>query len=66
MLIGVDGGADALLEFGVDARHHHRRLRLGVRGALRCGAQLIVHGYTGGRAPGGERLDDMGLPYTVF
>jgi uncharacterized membrane-anchored protein len=34
--------------------------------ALRCGAQLIVHGYTDGRAPGAKRLDDLGLDYTVF
>ena len=30
VLIGVDGGADALLEHRPQARHHHRRLRLGV------------------------------------
>ncbi len=32
VLIGVDGGADALRELGLTARHHHRRLRLGERG----------------------------------
>lgn len=66
VVIGVDGGADALLELGVvpdliigdfDSVSEH---------ALRCGAQLIVHGYTDGRAPGAKRLDDLGLPYTVF
>ena len=31
VLIGVDGGADALLEVRPQARHHPRRLRLGVR-----------------------------------
>jgi uncharacterized membrane-anchored protein len=34
--------------------------------ALRCGAQLIVHGYAGGRAPGAERLDAEGVRYSVF
>ena len=28
--------------------------------ALRCGAALVVHGYPDGRAPGAERLDDLG------
>ena len=31
VLIGVDGGADALLELGLEADDHHRRLRLGQR-----------------------------------
>jgi uncharacterized membrane-anchored protein len=66
IVFGVDGGADALLELGVvpdmiigdfDSVSEH---------ALRCGAQLIVHGYTDGRAPGAKRLDDLDLPYTVF
>ena len=35
VLIGVDGGADALLEARPHARHHHRRLRLGVRARAR-------------------------------
>lgn len=66
VLIGVDGGADALLEIGAVPD-----LIIGdfdsVSGrALRCGAQLIVHGYTDGRAPGAKRLDDLGLPYSVF
>jgi uncharacterized membrane-anchored protein len=33
---------------------------------LRCGAELIVHGYRDGRAPGAERLEELGLPYTVM
>ena len=34
--------------------------------ALRSGARLIVHGYRDGAAPGGERLDDLGLEYEVY
>jgi uncharacterized membrane-anchored protein len=34
--------------------------------ALRCGATLVVHAYTDGRAPGAKRLDDLGLDYVVF
>jgi uncharacterized membrane-anchored protein len=33
--------------------------------ALRCGAELIVHAYPDGRAPGRDRLDAMGLVYKV-
>lgn len=66
VLIGVDGGADALLELG-----HTPDLIIGDMDsvspeALRCGASLVVHGYTDGRAPGGELLDEMGLDYEVF
>src|SRR3546814_11573078 len=34
--------------------------------ALRCGAELVVHGYKDGRAPGSERLDAMGLEHPVY
>src|SRR5205823_874992 len=33
--------------------------------ALRCGAELVVHAYPDGRAPGRERLDRLGLRYKV-
>lgn len=65
-LIAVDGGADALLEFG-----HRPEVIIGdfdsvSSTALQSNAELIVHGYPGGRAPGAERLDHLGIPYTVF
>jgi uncharacterized membrane-anchored protein len=34
--------------------------------ALRCGAELVVHGYADGRAPGSKRLDDLGLDHVVY
>lgn len=66
VLVGVDGGADALLAIG-----ERPDLIIGdfdsvSEDTLRCGAELMVHGYTDGRAPGAKRLDDLGLPYTVF
>ena len=64
--IGVDGGADALLEIGTVPDIIIGDFDSVSERALRCGAQLIVHGYTDGRAPGAKRLDDLGLPYTVF
>src|SRR3712207_9281243 len=33
--------------------------------ALRSGAELVVHAYPDGRAPGRDRLDALGLPYKV-
>jgi uncharacterized membrane-anchored protein len=65
-VIAVDGGADALLELGVVPDMIIGDFDSVTEGALRCGAQLIVHGYTDGRAPGAKRLDDLALPYTVF
>jgi uncharacterized membrane-anchored protein len=66
VVIGVDGGADALLEIGVVPDIIIGDFDSVSERALRCGAQLIVHGYTDGRAPGAKRLDDLSLPYTVF
>jgi uncharacterized membrane-anchored protein len=33
--------------------------------ALCCGAELIVHAYPDGRAPGAERLREAGLPHRI-
>jgi uncharacterized membrane-anchored protein len=65
VLIAVDGGADALLEAGykpdvivgdMDSVSDH---------ALRCGAELLVHGYRDGVAPGEERARELGVAYQV-
>jgi uncharacterized membrane-anchored protein len=66
VLIGVDGGADALLELGAVPDLIIGDFDSVSERALRCGAQLIVHGYADGRAPGSKRLDDLGLAHTVF
>jgi uncharacterized membrane-anchored protein len=65
VLIAVDGGADALLEAG-----HRPDVIVGDMDsisdkALRCGAELIVHGYRGGSAPGEGRARKLDLPYEV-
>jgi uncharacterized membrane-anchored protein len=81
VLVGVDGGADALLEAGY--RPHlivgdmdsvsEEALALGLRrrrGFLGIGrrlpVELVVHAYPGGHAPGKARLDQLGLPCTVI
>jgi uncharacterized membrane-anchored protein len=66
VLIGVDGGADALLEVGLKPDVIIGDFDSVSNAALRCGAQLIVHAYAGGKAPGAQRLDELGVPYTLF
>jgi uncharacterized membrane-anchored protein len=66
VLIGVDGGADALLALGLTPHIIIGDMDSVSESALRCGAELIVHAYAGGRAPGAERLRDMGLQHLLF
>ena len=66
LLIGVDGGADALLELGHTPDVIFGDMDSVTPRALRSGAALVVHGYTDGRAPGAELLDEMGLDHQVF
>ena len=66
LLIGVDGGADALLEIGYTPDLIIGDFDSVSEKALRCGAHLVVHGYRDGRAPGGKRLEDLGLDYEVY
>ncbi|MDQ2650214.1 MAG: putative cytokinetic ring protein SteA [Actinomycetota bacterium] len=66
LLVGVDGGADALLEIGQTPDLIIGDMDSVSERALRCGATLVVHGYTDGRAPGAKRLDDLGLEHVVY
>lgn len=66
VLLAVDGGADALLEEGLRPHVILGDFDSVSDNALRCGAELVVHSYRGGDAPGATRLDDMGLAYTTF
>jgi uncharacterized membrane-anchored protein len=66
VLIGVDGGADALLEAGSKPDVIIGDFDSVSDTALRCGASLVVHAYADGNAPGAARLDALGLPYTRF
>lgn len=60
-LIGVDGGADALLEAGFRPDIIVGDMDSVSDQALGGGAELIVHAYPDGRAPGMERLQALGL-----
>jgi uncharacterized membrane-anchored protein len=66
VLIGVDGGADALLDVGLKPDVIIGDFDSVSTTALRCGAELIVHAYSDGRAPGSARLDELGLSYHVL
>jgi uncharacterized membrane-anchored protein len=66
VLIGVDGGADALVALGLTPHIIIGDMDSVSEASLRCGAELIVHAYAGGRAPGAERLRELGLQYLLF
>jgi uncharacterized membrane-anchored protein len=61
VLIGVDGGADAILEAGLKPSIIIGDMDSVTDNALRSGAELLVHAYPDGRAPGMERLEKLGL-----
>jgi uncharacterized membrane-anchored protein len=69
VIVAVDGGADALLEVGLvpsmivgdmDSASEATLL-----GAVEGGAELVVHSYPDGRAPGRHRLEELGLPFKL-
>ncbi|MCD5406980.1 MAG: putative cytokinetic ring protein SteA [Desulfotomaculum sp.] len=66
VLVGVDGGADALLQFGYQPDIIIGDMDSVSDSTLKCGAELIVHGYPGGRAPGLERVAQLGLQAQIF
>ena len=65
VLVAVDGGADAILEAGFKPDMIVGDMDSATDHALRCGAELVVHAYPDGWAPGRERLDSLGLPYKL-
>lgn len=66
VLIGVDGGADAILEAGWSPDLIVGDMDSVSDKALRCGAEIVVHAYRDGRAPGMARVDQLGVPHIVF
>ncbi len=77
VLVGVDGGADALLEAGYrpdiilgdmdSVSDEALRLALSPPGRLRRRrpTEIVLHAYPDGRAPGQARLEALGVPYKV-
>jgi uncharacterized membrane-anchored protein len=77
VLVGVDGGADALLEAGyrpdlivgdmdsVSDETLALVLERPPRWSRRRPIEVLLHAYEDGRAPGKERLDALGVPYKI-
>jgi uncharacterized membrane-anchored protein len=65
VLIGVDGGADAIRDEGWTPDMIVGDMDSATNEVLQGGAELVVHAYPDGRAPGRDRLDSMKLPYKV-
>ena len=66
VIIGVDGGADAILENGWKPDMIVGDMDSVSDRALTCGAEIVVHAYRDGRAPGVERVEKLGVKHVVF
>ncbi|MEA2499283.1 MAG: hypothetical protein QOH26_1688, partial [Actinomycetota bacterium] len=66
LLIAVDGGADALLDFGLKPDMIIGDMDSVTTEALLSGAELVVHAYAGGHAPGLERVTALGMNAVIF
>ena len=65
VLVGVDGGGNAILDAGFQPDMIVGDMDSAAEATLRCGAELVVHAYADGRAPGRELLEELGLPHKV-
>jgi uncharacterized membrane-anchored protein len=64
-ILAVDGGANALLAEGFRPDMIVGDMDSATEAALCCGAELVVHAYPDGRAPGRDNLEALGLPYKL-
>jgi uncharacterized membrane-anchored protein len=74
VLVGVDGGADALVDAGyspdlvigdMDSVTDRTLLLARKRFRRRQSMEVVLHAYPGGTAPGRERLERLGVPFKV-
>jgi uncharacterized membrane-anchored protein len=65
VLVAVDGGADALLDVGLEPDVVVGDMDSISDRALRTGAELLVHAYPDGSAPGRERLVRLGVGHQL-
>ena len=66
VIIGVDGGADAVIEAGLKPDMIVGDMDSVSDKALRSGAEVVVHAYRDGHAPGLKRVEDLGVEHVVF
>ncbi|WP_460460044.1 putative cytokinetic ring protein SteA [Angustibacter peucedani] len=66
IIIGVDGGADAVLDAGLPLHLIVGDMDSVSDKALASGAEIVVHAYRDGRAPGAERVEALGVTPVVF
>ena len=66
VIIGVDGGADAVLEAGLKPDMIVGDMDSVSDSALECGAEIVVHAYRDGRAPGLAHVEELGVEHHVF
>jgi uncharacterized membrane-anchored protein len=65
VLVAVDGGAEAIVEEGWKPDVIVGDMDSVSDETLRCGAEILVHAYTEGHAPGEERLRRLGVPFST-
>ena len=66
VLVGVDGGADALREEGYRPDIVLGDMDSVSEKGLLSGAEIVLHAYRDGNAPGRERVTALGVPYKVL
>jgi uncharacterized membrane-anchored protein len=66
VLVGVDGGADVLVEAGYKPDMIIGDLDSVSDNALTSGAEVVVHAHPDGRAPGLARAQDLGVDARTF
>ena len=66
LLIGVDGGADAIIEAGYKPDMIVGDMDSVSDTALTSGAEIVVHAYRDGNAPGTERVHSLGVECVAF
>jgi uncharacterized membrane-anchored protein len=65
VIVAVDGGAETVLEQGLTPTMIVGDMDSAGEAALRCGAELVLHSYPNGEAPGRRRLEELGLHFKL-
>jgi uncharacterized membrane-anchored protein len=66
ILVAVDGGADALLENGYRPDMIVGDMDSVSDRALQCGAEIVVHAFPDGQAPGQARVQALQVPFHIL